>query len=203
MTPSLKKFSAMTTEEWAEHDKYVREKSAEERAEKDLAAKNAALSAMEIPARVLEVLRGKVQPTEATAQLDGGALIVCLSGNPGNGKTIAAASWLYNRGAGLFVKAPHLARWERYDDAKMKRLLSAPALVVDDLGTEYQDAKGNFMALFDELLDYRYDHRLAMVMTTNLDAAQFTERYGARIVDRIREAGAFASVSAPSMRVAP
>ena len=75
----------------------------------------------------------------------------------------------------------------------------AAALVVDDLGTEYLDGKGFFLANFDALVNHRYSHRLPTVITTNLKVDEF-RKYGVRVVDRIREVGVFLSVNAPSMR---
>src|SRR5262249_31101876 len=126
----------------------------------------------------------KLLETDARRLVHGDTVITCLSGNPGVGKTIAACEWLLSRRSGLFVKAPSLARIDR---AKVPGLLNAHALVLDDLGVEYIDAKGFLSSLLDELIDHRYDLRLPTVITTNLDAAAFKERYGARVIDRIRE----------------
>lgn len=148
-----------------------------------------------IPPLHLDALRaGNIRPTDATVALTGPTKLTCLSGDTGVGKTLAAAAWLL---AGpvegsLFVSAAELARWERYDRAEMARLLGAPRLVIDDLGTEYQDAKGNFMAIFDELVNVRYTHRLPTVLTTNItDPIAFRRRYGDRVTGRIREVGRF------------
>jgi hypothetical protein len=196
----LERLAAMTPEQWAEHDAKIRAERERSEAEAAKAARAASVMKLGLPPRVLEIVAGATWPTDATKALEGDALITCLSGNPGNGKTVAAASWLFKREVGLFVKAAQLARWERYSDEKMRLLLGSAALVVDDLGTEYQDVKGNLMALIDELLDHRYDYRLPTVLTTNLDAEAFKARYGERIADRIREVGAFVSIDAPSFR---
>lgn len=190
-----------STEEWEANDAFVREERAKRELDQREKAREAQIAALKIPPRLLAIiLGGPIAKTEATEALVVAPLIVCLSGNPGNGKTVAAASWLFQRQTGLFVTAAQLARWERYDSTQMAKLLGAPSLVVDDLGTEYQDAKGNFMAIFDELLSHRYDHNLPLVLTTNLDAEAFSVRYGARVVDRLREVGDFKSIAAPSMR---
>src|SRR5882724_11164612 len=162
-----------------------------------------AIAATGIPPKDLAILRGgKLTPTPATNALAeiSALTLVCLSGNPGSGKTVAASNWLATFGGGLFVKAARLSRWDRYDNDEMNRLLRAARLVIDDLGTEFQDAKGNFMAILDEVIDVRYDHAKPTVITTNLDAEAFKARYGERIVDRIREAGAFVSLDGGSMR---
>lgn len=156
-----------------------------------------------VPPKDMAILRaGKLEQTgavQALADINGLGL-VCLSGNPGSGKTVAASNWLAIAGSGLFVKAARLSRWDRYDNDEMNRLLRAARLVIDDLGTEFQDSKGNFMAILDEVIDVRYDHSRPTVVTTNLDAEAFKARYGERIVDRIRETGKFVSLDAASMR---
>ena len=78
--------------------------------------------------------------------------------------------------------------------------MHAPVLVVDDLGSEYNDAKGFFSALLDEVIDCRYGAKLPTVITTNLDSSGFSARYGARVVDRIREAGRFINCGNTSLR---
>lgn len=156
-----------------------------------------------IPPKDLAMIRdGKLAETPATLALGASPAmtLVCLSGNPGSGKTVAASNWIATAGRGLFVKAARLARWERYDNNEMNLLLRASRLVIDDLGTEFQDSKGNFMAILDEVIDVRYDHSRPTVITTNLDAEAFKARYGERIADRIRETGKFVSLDGASMR---
>lgn len=158
-------------------------------------------SEMGIPPKDSEKIRaGSLSETDAVKALRGNDLIVCLSGNPGCGKTTAAGDALFRARQGLFVKAARLSRWQRYEDSEMNKLLRAQVLVIDDLGTEFQDEKGNFMAILDEVIDVRYDHRRKTIITTNLDAEAFKARYGERIADRIRECGKFVSLDGKSMR---
>jgi DNA replication protein DnaC len=164
---------------------------------------------------------GDVKDTEAlvAARLTGTGVVV-LSGKPGCGKSAAACVWLREaflaKGAEdrypsfspygdppcfpLFVTSARLSRWERYDNAQMDKLLKADRLVVDDVGAEFADAKGNFNAILDELVSDRHANRRPLVMTTNLDATAFKARYDERIADRIREVGRFVSLDGPSMR---
>jgi DNA replication protein DnaC len=72
--------------------------------------------------------------------------------------------------------------------------------VIDDLGSEYHDAKGFFQTLLDEIIDVRYAGKLPTVITTNLDAAGFAAWYGERIVDRVREGGRFIACGNASLR---
>jgi DNA replication protein DnaC len=192
------------TEAAKEAEFFAAQRAREEAAKARLVAaqKSAAIKALCIPDRVLEIIQAEA-PLRITEALDAVRMvqgIAVLSGNPGCGKTVAACSWLYAGGFGLFVKSSRLARWDRYDDSEMRRLLGASRLVLDDLGTEYQDTKGNFDSILDEVIDVRYDKRLSTVITTNLDAAAFKARYGERIADRIRECGKFVSLATKSMR---
>lgn len=206
-------FASMSTDQIAEHDARVREWK--DRVDRERAAvvetkRAAAFVAMGIPPKdMARIKAGTLEPTEAVIALRTEAVLLCLSGNPGCGKTTAVGAWMWaavdaavsrERSAPLLVKAARLARWDRYNSAEMDRLLLAERLAIDDLGTEFQDAKGNFQALIDEVIDVRYDHRRPTVITTNLDVAQFRERYGERIADRIREAGKFVSLAGESMR---
>ncbi len=136
--------------------------------------------------------------TEALSETWGDVLV--LMGPVGTGKTLAACSWLRSWEGDGFMTAAELARWPRYDMAAMKRLLEKGRLVVDDLGTEYMDDKGNFLAVFDEFVNTRCANMKQTIITTNLAPEAFRARYGERITDRIVECGRFVSVAGESMR---
>ena len=123
--------------------------------------------------------------------------IVVLQGGVGCGKSCAAALWAIQTGA-RWITAKALARLG-YED-ELTKLGRAGALVLDDLGTEYADAKGFFVSNLDGLIDDRYSRELPTVITTNVAPSDFKERYGERIVDRIREAGKFIAVGGQSLR---
>lgn len=183
-------------------------------------------------ARYLEALRAG----------DGGATgrIVILAGQPGSGKTAACARWAATRpGPGAmgrfltprFLAASEFFRASRYqrdgdeDGGRLTRdqILAFETLVLDDLGTEYADANGNYRVDIDELANAFYEDDRTLVITTNLlyaspkareaikargttvdDTAQtFAERYGERIIDRVRECGRWVDSSSESMRVPP
>lgn len=133
-----------------------------------------------------------------------------LSGGKGVGKTVAANKWVwdciratenwkwqdgtrvkFNFADPIIVTAAHLARWPRYDEEAMNRIMYASRLVIDDIGCEFWDEKGSFLALLDELIDTRYAQILPTVITTNLDQQQFEQRVKERITRRIREDGLF------------
>jgi DNA replication protein DnaC len=103
----------------------------------------------------------------------------------------------------VWVTAAKLARWERYDQEEMAKLLKVGKLVIDDLGGEYLDKGGFYASLLDELINERQAGSRATILTTNLDAAGFSSRYGERIVDRIREGGRFFACGNASLRRRP
>lgn len=133
--------------------------------------------------------------------------IVVLSGTNGVGKTVAAAWWAMRAPiAPMFVRASTFARAPRYgsDDAVTKaRWISAPALVLDELGAEFLDGIGSLKVDIDELVDTFYGDGRPLVITTNMPSAVFAERLGERVVDRIRECGVFFEDDGPSRRGAP
>jgi DNA replication protein DnaC len=183
-----------------------------------------------VPDRALDVIDNGVQETLALASAKEAREMLVLLGGCGCGKTVAAASWLHKyvsnsahwqpirpflvRGNGnddlpvptwcgsslIWTTSAQLARMDHFDQKAVDRVAKAHRLVIDDLGAEYQDAKGFFGSLLDEIIDARYTHKLPTVITSNLDAASFKARYGVRIVDRIREAGRFVGCGDKSLR---
>ena len=99
-----------------------------------------------------------------------------------------------------FVDVSRFSRSSRYDDEQMGPLERCSMLAIDDLGMEYADAKGSFLSLLDGLVNARYAASLRTVITTNLGAGAFRERYGERVADRIREVGRYVEIADPSMR---
>ena len=152
----------------------------------------------------------KTRALEAIQAPPEGAHLIVLSGGVGCGKTTAASWWLWHgsrghrqylrTGSPRFVAVAWFARHSRYDHERFDRLEQARALVVDDLGMEYADAKGNFVADLDALLDARYRNLLPTVLTTNLEADDFKQRYGPRLRSRIQERGCFLNVNGADLR---
>lgn len=123
----------------------------------------------------------------------GGSCILVLSGGPGVGKTAAAAWWALHRpGPVQFVTAERYVTSSSYDGSR-DAWLHAEALVLDDIGVEYRDAKGNAASALDALVDEFYSCQRPLVITTNLDKDAFKGRVGPRIVDRVRECGGWRS----------
>jgi DNA replication protein DnaC len=127
----------------------------------------------------------------------------------------------------MFLRAAAFFRSSRYqrgddDKAPMSRdeILAQRALVLDDAGAEYADGVGNYRVDLDELVDKFYSDERILVVTTNIvyaspkardamaargiavdsAAPTFADRYGERIVDRLRECGRWVSSGSASMR---
>lgn len=175
-----------------------------------------------IPARALVASRGALEDTEAIAAARGATDFLVLSGGPGCGKTVASVVWIadyvsdpkmwgksslygndrpeFKGGTPIWITAAKLARCDRYDESNMMKLLRTPRLVVDDLGGEYLDKSGFYASLLDEIVNERQAESKPTIMTTNLNAEAFKERYGERIIDRIREGGRFVGCGDHSLR---
>lgn len=125
-----------------------------------------------------------------------------LSGGVGVGKTAAAVWWQMRWGGArpAFIRAAAFAAAGRYDRRHREQWTMASSLVLDDLGVEYADAKGSLLADLDELVDLYHAERRPLVITTNLVAEDFRERYRARIASRVRADGGWLSIPGPDQR---
>ena len=82
--------------------------------------------------------------------------ILVLAGSVGAGKSVAATWWAAQQSyVPVYVTAMAFARQSRYD-ARRDELLAAPALILDDLGSEFFDAQGSFLVDLEELVDTFY-----------------------------------------------
>lgn len=159
----------------------------------------------------------RVKQWRAQREKDQSRWCLVLSATKGAGKTVAAGWWMAN-------SDPHCASWWDGKAGEWKRIpswwtapqlcrintygsefdalcsLDAP-LVVDDLGAEYSDKAGFMQVMIDALIDTRYSEYLPTLITTNLNAKSFRDRYGERVADRMREGGAFFEFQEKSMRV--
>lgn len=153
------------------------------------------------------VLSPNFEETDAIRKLrswhdDPKRCVAVLAGPVGTGKTTAAAWWAWHsaqdKALPQWVSAASYARSDRYGGERDK-VFTEP-LVLDDLGVEFQDRSGSFRTDFDELVDNFYSKNRSLVITTNLDATAFEARYGARVLDRIREAGVWIPVLGKSRR---
>ena len=157
------------------------------------------------PERALEVARMadvNAAFTSAISDKLGDSRVCALAGTVGSGKTVAATWWALTQTdlAPAFVRATTFAASSRYQGERQD-WLSAGVLVLDDLGSEYMDAKGSLLTDLDELVDVFYGSlRRRLIITTNLTAAGFKTKYGDRIVSRMRDAGVWIELDAPSLR---
>lgn len=157
------------------------------------------------PRRAVEFVRADVNQAEAAiariAAYVSSAEILVLSGPKGCGKTVAATWWAAQRSDRVrFLRASTFASSSRYDDRTARNEWLSGPLVLDDLGAEFADAKGSFLADLDELVDAFYSDLRPLVITTNSGPEDFRQRYGERIADRLRECGRWISLNGKSLR---
>ena len=200
--------ASMTDEEWAAHDARVAanlaRSAAGDRSTRDAERRDALLDAG-FPRRALDEESTADESKSAIARvrdwLEAPEGVLVIAGTRGCGKTVAATWWAMRIAAlAVFVRAATFAASSRYDRDERAVWLKAPALVLDDLGMEFLDAKGSFLVDLDELIDVFYSDRKPLLVTTNCKREVFRERYGERIADRIRECGAFFGIADGSLR---
>lgn len=214
---SLISLVTLSERDWEKRDQKIRnrrEQEEREQRQREASQERWRLAALGIPAKDIEqILSGALDDTEAIGAVRdfyrSEAQMLVLSGTRGCGKTTAAGWWLthqfspslyFDTKPVRFVDVIDFARTSRYDDGAMDELKLSRALVLDDIGMEYLDDKGAFASLFSGVLNSRYNGLLPTLITTNATAQEFKERYGERIVDRLREAGRFTELSSGSLR---
>lgn len=206
-------FVDWTDEQWAEHDAKVAAKREEESRHREYVARPGEIRQRYLeagwPVRAFDAALEADELKPAVAKIAtwncAEENVLVLSGPPGCGKTVAACWWARKRSdwPAQFLRATTFAASSRYDRETRDSWFGASALVLDDLGSEYADTKGNFLVDLDELVDVFYGDKKPLLITTNCTAEDFKTRYGARVVDRIRECGTFASIAGVSLRRKP
>ncbi len=130
-----------------------------------------------------------------------------LLGPPGVGKSWSAAAglWAWSGHTRRFWYFPDLAAAlmdaQRREEAT-ETIHRVELLVLDDFGTEYLTEGGFLDSQIDSLFWHRENDRLATILVTNLELADFQERVSRRIWDRLNGWGALVEVSGPSLRKA-
>jgi DNA replication protein DnaC len=131
-----------------------------------------------------------------------------LGGHKGLGKSVAAAWWLSQVAHDMKPSTTLFRRWWTAVDLQrvgnwgeeLDGLWSVHSLVIDDLGAEFSDEKGNFASLIYGLIEKRSANYLRTVITTNLSWDAMRARYDERIIDRLRSGTVLAGVSGKSLR---
>ena|GEM_PF-1930517 len=129
----------------------------------------------------------------------GGPREDCLVG-PGHRARVADEE--LNPAKARFFKAGHLAAalHRPGSEAIWDEARKVYVLAIDDLGREYSDQHGRWLAELDLLIDDRHEMRRPTVITSNLSPKEFIERYGERIADRIRQTGLVVNCVGESLR---
>lgn len=176
-----------------------------------------------VPQRIVDTLKN-LRETAAVARAgqwsvdraaNPGMWCLVLSADKGVGKSVAAGLWLMrseprpvtwmdrdftNRPLDCWWSVSRFARVEGYD-GKFDALCNHDGpIVLDDLGSEYLDGKGWFLQALDAFIDARYSAYRPTLITTNLSAPAFKQRYSERVYDRLCEGGSWVSIAGQSMR---
>lgn len=164
---------------------------------------DANLRAAGYPPRALNAIRGMTGAAMVKARevmplmLKDGLLL--LIGPTGRGKTVMATWWAAQRlDAGLtcgkFATAYQVfARmkqcWAKGEDSEavLKMWKDCRFLVIDEMQTRGESAWEN--SVLDELINARYSAMRPTVLIGNIEPGQEQAVLGARIIDRVREAG--------------
>lgn len=145
--------------------------------------------------RVVAAIEAGLQPNEALNAVQAfnkkppGVWCLLLAGVVGTGKSTAAGALAYDfaqRGYRIsWLRAGEAARSLFGEEADRRFTLwrTAKLLVIDDLGTEMLTSA--WQQSIGELLDYRWQHSLRTIITTNMSPEVFKERYGSRLALRI------------------
>jgi DNA replication protein DnaC len=157
---------------------------------------------------------------EVRAWLKGPEAHLLLLGAPGTGKTLAGAeavascrfwymhpdwgrTWAWPEAlgdCGLYVLSGDVATLSYYGkdtETWRRKLCGCRLLVVDELGTEVMSA--GWQSLLDTIFNQRHRAQRKTLLLSNLDAADFKARYGARLARRVREEGRAVSLGAVTL----
>lgn len=136
-----------------------------------------------------------------------GNQIGLILGKPGCGKTHSVIAYTGNqmlrkRQSGKFATAYEVLQAihrRQYD--WLDQLEKVPFLIIDDLGTQNADFKGNaFISHFEHLITQRHEHRRVTLVTGNITTEQFKQTFGERVVSRIAEVGKVYESNGPDLR---
>lgn len=124
-----------------------------------------------------------------------GARSLLFVGETGVGKTFFSScivSELGKKGvSAAFMSAFDMLRtlenehFGRTEGNTMDHLISAPLLVIDDLGSEPAVSKKIYESFLYNIINGRINRLLPTIISTNISGALIEERYGARLASRI------------------
>lgn len=142
-----------------------------------------------VPGDVRRVLTTCFEPTECTQAVDSwlhsGKRLLLLAGTFGTGKSVAAG-YAIQRRPGRWMHASEIAKAAQFKhEDRMAELQGARMLVIDDIGSEFNDASGWGRAALATLLLTRFEEGLATIITTNLDGKTWKAYADLRIHDRL------------------
>jgi len=138
----------------------------------------------------LELVAEWVEGTEA------GLDVLVLQGGTGSAKSVAAAwafEWTQHRApitpaghrrAPLWVDARALAAWSAFDARFWSAFDNASVIVIDDAGIEENGDR--IAAAIERIVNVS---TARAILTTNLGGRAFVERYGPRVISRLRGCG--------------
>lgn len=125
--------------------------------------------------------------------------LLCM-GSCGRGKTLICSKIipivLYKHFGFVFARYSMQDLANNLDEALDKKLL-----VIDDVGTENMSVKyGERRQPFAEIVDNAEKNATTMIVTTNLTAEELQEKYGVRVLDRLKEVTRLVMLEGESMR---
>lgn len=181
------------------------------------------LAHLGVPETVIASLKAGLTQTAAldavTEWRKGKNAFLLLLGGVGSGKTSAAAKTIWDefveggeeevrgwapRVDALFVPAYRLNGFSDYDKHHrewLKEICGTELLILDDLGTERMG--DGELSCVQRIVSERHARLRKTIITSNLTAKAFKERYGDRVVDRIREVGTIKASGTDSLRKPP
>lgn len=88
-----------------------------------------------------------------------------------------------------FVSANSISSERFYNDDGWRVVNTYPLVMIDDIGTEATDFKvyGTDIHPMKMIIEERYLHKLPIIATTNLTFEDFGDKYGMRVMDRMKE----------------
>lgn len=202
----------LTDEEWVERDAKIvadRERMERNEALTEALVRKSILLACGVPKKRLDETMAESFDRERGAvvelsrfELNTTRSIAILGGTVGTGKTLAALDWLFRVGgpSPFFIRASRFETKGRYDEETRHAWEHATAMVLDDLGQEYADSKGNLLSTLDELFDHYSGNAVPLVVTTNLTPPDFEKRYGERVWSRLNQSAHWYRVVGDDLR---